>query len=757
MKHIYISHAGADSAIADRLAGDLRNAGHETKVDTRELKLGDNVIEFMNRGIAEAHTVIILYSQHTPKADWQKLEIDSAVWNEVAQDGGTCIVVKLDDCIVPPTLGPKIYGEIDDNDPVTYQKLIEDLCRVILSEKTASSFISDAFRSDSSNPFRRVRAEYFEEEPSLLIKLFAPPDAFKMGALEEMKPCFLEGSRGTGKSMLLLSLRARNFLSRPKEKIPPRVFGFYLKLSRGAICNVGILSDETGDIKTLIEKDARQVAQIADIASQEFIVCLAESIFSEIDFCIKSNLLKCDRFVERNLVQAIYSALFIDDTSQPKTIEELLEILADTHRNVANYVRRRFIYGESPTVPVATLDLDGLKRVIKLIKSFLPQLSQSLFVALLDEYENLFPYQQRIVNGYVKFAPPHFSIKIAKKLGSGDTSGTMTGQELQETHDYTRLTLVYDVEDINQFRPYLDLLKHIISNIMRSEGLGKIDASELLPNDASHEIDPDILTSEVAKLSKLSVHDFSALSSKTKKEKMSYYGEAGIYRLLYSKKGPHRKKQFSGFSELAFISSGVIRYFQEILGVAYHLTYGSKRPLPGNISFPPVYQSKAVHLVSEHNLTTLSRNVETYGEGLKYFLLDLGDCLQYKLLKSTSEPEAARLTIIDPESLDKPDMTLLKRLLDVGVREGVFQTKEGRPAFKPKHKSDPQPTEFNICRIYAPVLQISPRLRWRTYVNCKMLAGLASPDKRSHAVQRLKEQIVKFKGDGKQQDIFQKS
>jgi hypothetical protein len=59
MKHIFISHAGADAGIAKRLEGDLRNAGHETKIDTRELKLGDDAIKFMNDGIADAHTVII--------------------------------------------------------------------------------------------------------------------------------------------------------------------------------------------------------------------------------------------------------------------------------------------------------------------------------------------------------------------------------------------------------------------------------------------------------------------------------------------------------------------------------------------------------------------------------------------------------------------------------------------------------------------------------------------------------------------------
>jgi len=100
-----------------------------------------------------------------------------------------------------------------------------------------------------------------------------------------------------------------------------------------------------------------------------------------------------------------------------------------------------------------------------------------MFVALLDEYENLFQYQQKIVNTLVKLGPPHLSLKIAKKLGSGHTSGTTTGQWLEETHDYTRLPLVYDVEDPIQRGAYRDLLGHIVRNIFKSEGLGDVDVN----------------------------------------------------------------------------------------------------------------------------------------------------------------------------------------------------------------------------------------------------------------------------------------
>ncbi len=464
-----------------------------------------------------------------------------------------------------------------------------------------------------------------------------------------MKPCFLEGSRGTGKSMLLLSLRARNFLARHKGIAGgQKVFGFYLKLSRGAICNAG-LSNSCGDPKILNEQD---FIQITDIGSQEIIICLLESLFSEIDFCIKLQLLNCDGHVEKALAESAYSALFDSDQNLPRNLEELLNNLASIHLKIAGFIRRKFIYGEQVYVPIATFDLEALKRIIKLVRTMIPVFANATFMALLDEYENLFPYQQRIVNSYVKLAPPDASVKIAKKIGTADTSGTMTGQELQEIHDYTRVPLIYDLEDKEQHGAYNQLLTHIVTNILKNEGLPFSSMQNLLPADPADEVGAEALLAAVAKLCKVSVKQFQHWPAEKQREKLTYYGETAIYRVLYGNKGRHRIKHFSGFNDLAFLSSGVIRYFQEFLGVAYHLTYGSGQRPTDPFVLPPKKQSDAVHFVSQHNLTTLSKNIEADGEILKYFLLDLGDCLRFKLLNHSSEPEAARLTIADPEHLD---------------------------------------------------------------------------------------------------------
>jgi len=211
IKRVFVSHAAPDAAIATDLTEHLRNAGHDAKVDTLDLALGDNAIQFMSEGIADAAAVIILFSKHTATAKWQQFEIDATVWNHVAADGGQWIVVRLDDTPIPAILGPKVYGRLKPGDRASTKKLVEEICEVLFRGQTTSSLVAEAFRPDSRNPFRHLRAEFFENKPELHAKTFAAPEAIKVGTLEDMKPCILEGSRGTGKSMLLLSLRARNF------------------------------------------------------------------------------------------------------------------------------------------------------------------------------------------------------------------------------------------------------------------------------------------------------------------------------------------------------------------------------------------------------------------------------------------------------------------------------------------------------------------------------------------------------------------
>ncbi len=677
----------------------------------------------MNEAIANSHTIIVIYSKNTHGANWQRLEISAALWNRVSQDGGSVIVLKYGSVQLPPLIGTHVYGSVDDEH---YQHTLEQLCSQISDTISDTSTISAALKEDSLNPFWRVRAEYFEEDnPTLLASSFSPPDAAKIRVLEEMKPCFLEGSRGTGKTMLLLSLRARILSARSDSpKTLRQLFGCYVRLERGAFCNAGT-SLKVDDLS--VPFDSKTLAQLTDVFAQEFYLGVVESMVSEISHCTRANRLELGSRSEGTLVRSIAGVLSPQTESTLERFEDLLEHFADMHLKLAEFVRRKFIYDEATSIPFASFGLATFRRVVNLVRRNVRSLSRSQITILLDEYENLLSYQKVVVNSLIKLGPPTISVKVARKIGSQEVSDTTEGQELQETHDYNRVTLIYSVENDSDFERYIGLLENMVGKLLTTREGAPATLARLLPESSDDEIPREKVVEETLRLLRIDRREFDSWDVRTQDAKLSYYREAAIYRQLYGSPGRRTKKRFSGYKELAFISSGVIRYFQEVLLMAYHL---QSNEMSDFFSIDPEFQSEAVHVVSVHNLATLSRNIETYGEKLKDFLLDLGDCLRQKLLHHSSEPEAARLAIRDPQMLLESDYELLRKMIGIGIKEGVFQVLEGRSGIRPKHVEDPQPLEINISRIFAPTLEISPRLRWRTTVGCSQLLGLLDKENR---------------------------
>ena len=751
MIKVFICHAGPDAALANRLRDDLKNAGHHVIVDTKEVLAGDKIVEFMNDSIETADHILIMVSPATPDARFQQAEKSASIMMDIKNAENRCAFIRIKGAPLRPLEATKRSIDLDNPDDASqYQSCLREICNMIESnndKSDVSQIISDAFKADRANPFKRIRAEYYDDSSDLMA-VFAPPDRAKLAALEEQQPCFLEGPRGTGKSMLLLSLRARNYLQKHRNTDSPEknmIFGIYLKLTPGVLCNTGISSTIPAEPPSDDGLPQNNLHINIDLALQEFILCIAECLIGELSVCIhEKKLINCPATIEIALSMDLSKIIFGPGHSKiGRSFAEINEMISALRDKLAEYVRRKLIYGEQASIPVAHLSITSLNRLFAKTKSHLPQLSKCTTMILLDEYENLLPHQQCVVNTIMKLGAPHYSVNVAKKIGIRDTSSTTLGQELQEINDYRRIVLVYDLSNDLQRTAYDKLLKQIVENIMSNSNMNYVDIDTLLPRNKNLDLPSGDLQKHLDKL----LERKNGSGDTIARSNPSYYHEAAMYRALHDNR---RKKEFSGFQNLAFLSSGVIRYFQEILGVSYHLTIGDRSPEQSiKLTLPAQRQSEAVHIISEHTLTTLSKNVEKHGETLKFLLLDLGTCLRQKLLEHTSEPEAGRLTIKNAELLRQPEFAVLLSVLNLGVREGVFQTKEGRPAFRPKHTSDPQGVEFNLSRILAPVLEISPRLRWRTCVGAKLLGGLIEPhnDSRKRSLGKLLRSIVSTKTD----------
>lgn len=731
LTRVFISHAGSDWRMARRLADDLRALGNHITVDLDDLSIGDDVVQFMNEGITDADFILILYSRYTSDAINQTAELNAAIWNEINQAGAVCLVVRLDDEPLPPLLGPKLFGQIEVGNEDSYARELEKIVKKVDGAEHPTSTVNKAFAADGGNPFRRTRAEYFEDDRDLLARTFAPPDQSRLSKLEDVAPCILEGPRGTGKSMLLMSLRARNYLPVHSDRDGPRIFGCYLKLTRGALTNV---SD-------LIEHKVAAEAMLKETSSQELFICILEAMLSEVRYCTDNAILNCTDNDQQALCRDLTS-LFGICFSSPR-LDDVLAALGSLRRQIANYLRRRFIYDQAIDVPSVAFDADLIGETVAAIKRRIQRLEDHGFVILLDEYENLYPFQQEFVNGLAKEAAPRFSLKIARKRSGNYPSSTPSGQEWQETHDYSTIDLVYNLADPHQRSAYLSLLGRFVQNVVGEELGETVTLQGLLPEFDTPEVAEARQLESIAALCKVSRAEFDKWPVQRRKEKTTYYRRTAIYRCLRG----GQQKRFAGSGELALVSSGVIRYFQEILAVSYYLRAGSGTRDDSTLAMSPEVQNQAVHLVSAHNLTSLSRNVEGKGEALRFFLLDLGACLRHKLLKHNSEPEAARIAVRDPERLHEDAMSNLRGLLDAGVREGVFETREGMPGYRPRHADEAQAVEYMICRMFAPVLGISPRARWRTETTCAELLQLTDRGGRLQAVRTIKSRWVRGEDD----------
>jgi hypothetical protein len=197
-----------------------------------------------------------------------------------------------------------------------------------------------------------------------------------------------------------------------------------------------------------------------------------------------------------------------------------------------------------------------------------------------------------------------------------------------------------------------------------------------------------------------------------------------LYRVLAKK---HKRRQFSGFDDLMVLSSGIIRYFLEICGTSYYYAVQDNVNVKNGSPIKIRHQSDAVYALSSFYLYNIRKNLVQYGSDIHRLVIDLGDIFRAKTLNHLTEPEAARISITDPQSLSEESHEKIARILDLAEMHSVMQTFVGIGGIRPKHASNVQPKEYILNRIYSPVLQYSPRCRWRTSFSTKDLERLINP------------------------------
>ncbi|MDA0166214.1 toll/interleukin-1 receptor domain-containing protein [Solirubrobacter ginsenosidimutans] len=115
MTGTFISHRRSDTALAERLAEDLRSLGHEVWFDEWEIDLGDSIVEKMNAGLTTTRALVLCCSASGVEAPWIGREWMSALARQLNGHGIKVLPVLLTGSELPPLLADLRYADLRTN------------------------------------------------------------------------------------------------------------------------------------------------------------------------------------------------------------------------------------------------------------------------------------------------------------------------------------------------------------------------------------------------------------------------------------------------------------------------------------------------------------------------------------------------------------------------------------------------------------------------------------------------------------------
>jgi len=111
-RSIFISYAGADAAIAMRIADELAADGIQSRVAQRNLATGDSFLGFMESSLSTSDYCLLLWSSHAAETPWVQVEWEAALYRSIQERRGFLVTGRLEDIPLPALLAPRIRVDL---------------------------------------------------------------------------------------------------------------------------------------------------------------------------------------------------------------------------------------------------------------------------------------------------------------------------------------------------------------------------------------------------------------------------------------------------------------------------------------------------------------------------------------------------------------------------------------------------------------------------------------------------------------------
>jgi hypothetical protein len=603
--------------------------------------------------------------------------------------------------------------------------------------------------------FGTYKAEWLQDE---IYNLFAEPSYFS--DLKSSRPLVLQGGRGTGKTTVLKGLSYQGQYILHKENLESfdknSFIGIYQKINTNQVR--AFVDDEIPEKKWL------------KIFSHYFNLIICREMFQFLrwygskDLSAEQLSLKsCDN---------IRLSLNIDSKipNQDILFEEIDKLLIKFQAKVNN------------------LSIDGFDNLtlaghpIEIVSQEIVNLHQfknKMFFFLIDEYENLEDYQQKIINTLIKHTSAAFTFKIGVRERGWRIKHTLNSDEiLQEPADYVRTIIDKPSKDDNIFFENFakDVCQQRISLLMGYEtspenfkienSLENITVEEeaiLLQIEKSkhlavyNNISPECqkIVEGLSPLYKFLISYWSNVHNEKLENSIKDYEknkkgwnqryENYKYELLFKiKKGRGKagiQKYYSGWNTYIKLANGNIRYLMQLIYTAYfkHINDDQLLSTPVNVR----HQTIAAQEVGEKNLIELE-GLTKKGAEIITLLLGLGRI--FNILSSSegkTAPEQNQFDIEKSEDLNED----VKAIIDNSVMHLALVRSSGN---KLSEDTDTRKQIYTVHPIFSAYFVFSYRKKRKIRLTQDSILELVKDSKAS-----IKKIIRKYNLNKEESDLPQ--
>lgn len=605
----------------------------------------------------------------------------------------------------------------------------------------------------SKNPFNRNRAEQMGDETWKYYVKTSSSD------LLSEKPLIFEGSRGCGKTMFFLCNSWR-------EK--------FLELEADG-CSLSQLFDTDSLVGFYYKVDGKFVGRnlsgkgVEDwvwqtVFNTYFNAVIAKEVFAFIDQCISQNLL-IENDVQSLLTRTCQKLGLVDFVASVRSLSCALDRILDQIESFSNDPEQTRPVGLHAGTLIASI-IEELRKV--------PAFRNARFHVFIDEFEELNIQQQRQLNTLLKQSNYWLVYDIGVKSKGRYTAETISGEIIQEPHDFvhyypesdsfnrqkdyeellimicrkrlldyvpSHLKLVEDFSDIafylknygkevelDEFSasPKFARMKLELSKVIYQENSQSNSFSDLELNDVIEILvnkPPDIVRMHISLLKRKGKVTLSDLYQHALTDSMKYrdwkHNMLFATRFLLCKEFD-MKKRYYGLNTFSMLSSGVIRSFLEICESAFDFAFSNGFSFENPRSLSLDEQTAAAHYVSQSKVAKIDGFVPD-GVHLKRFVMALGKIFFIKHTDSNAtlgEPEPNHFhSKVSEVKAASPDAF---RILENAVMHNVLQLD-----VPTKEKTEYLETvDYHLNHIFCPFFRISHRRKRKVFIDPTDLRAL---------------------------------